>query len=295
MPRSASTYFQQAVFPHIEGFQFVGIETAHYGAAFQHLMYQDDSGYDFDWVKKELAYIYEKNTLISNEVFVGQSLYLSSTNRSRTAQRLKDLFPEAEIMLFIRNQVSLLQSLYSIAVYGGYSEKIEKYIKFTESCDDGKPFGSFPTYEQGEATGQYYYTEVIEAFSKHFEKMHLFLFEDFAGDSDSFLADMAARLDVKIHHETKRNKVNSSLSERQLRLFRMLNVWRPLLQSTRFGRWIFKIKVRFIEHTLSNGSTYKMDTELASRLRQHYRADNQKLLTSKPELNSKRNFKKYYS
>lgn len=294
MPRTASTYFQQAVFPHIEGFQFVGIDTAHYGAAFQHLMYQDDSGYDFDWVKKELAYIYEKDTLISNEVFVGQSLYLSSTNRSRTAKRLKELFPDAEILLVIRNQVALLQSLYSIAVYGGYSEKIEDYIHFTESTDDEKPCGSFPTYVHGEATSQYFYTQLIEAFSSQFEKVHLFLFEDFISDSSSFFAEMANRLEVQINPKTKGNKVNSSLSRRQLRMFRMLNVWRPLLQSTKFGRWIFKIKVRFIEHTLSNSPTYKMDKKLAERLRMHYRGDNQKLLTLKPRLNSKGNFEKYY-
>lgn len=294
MPRAASTFFQQAVFPHIEGFQFVGIETAHYGAAFQHIMYQDDSGYDFDWVKKELAYIYEKDTLISNEVLVGQSLYLASTNRSRTAQRLKELFPEAEILLVIRNQVSLLQSLYSIAVYGGYSEKIEQYIKFTEPSEGKTSREQFPTYEQGEATSQYFYTQLIEAFSSHFEKMHVFLFEDFASNSTLFLGDVAARLGVKINSETKGNKVNSSLSGRQLQLFRILNLWRPLFQSTLFGRWVLKIKIRFIEHALSNSPSYKMDEDLANQLRKHYQANNQKLLSSKPELATSGNFEKFY-
>ena len=174
------------------------------------------------------------------------------------------------------------------------SDKIENYIHFTESGDVRKPLGTFPTYEQGEATCQYFYTQVIQVFSKHFEKMHVFLFEDFTSDSSLFLANMANRLDINVNPKTQSNKVNSSLSGMQLRMFRMLNVWRPLLQSTLFGRWVYKVKVRFFEHVLSNSSTYKMDKKLANRLRNHYRPDNEKLLSAKPELNSKGNFEKHY-
>src|SRR5690554_2825265 len=109
MPRTASTFLQREFFPHVSNFEFYGVDRTQYSEVFQKILYQDDSCFNADEVAAALKPISNKDAILSNELFVGQSLYLHSTNRSRTARRLKQFFPDAEIVLMLRNQLSLLE------------------------------------------------------------------------------------------------------------------------------------------------------------------------------------------
>lgn len=295
MPRAASTYFQKVVFPKIEGITFLGIDTAHYGHTFQKIMYQDDSAFNLEEIRKELDTLCGKTTLISNEVFVGQSRFMSSSNRTRTADRFRLLFPDAEILIVLRNQASLIQSLYAIGVYAGYTGSENDYVKFTESsAHNPSTPENYPSLEEGEATGQYFYTELIKTYTDRFQKTHVVLFEDFKDNPKRFLSELSDKLELKFDEIQDLKKVNSSLSKLQIRLLRTLNLWKPLLQSTQFGRYIFNVKIRFIEHTLKGKTPFRLDKGLRDKLKNHYRQDNQKLVHDLPEINESRNFEKFY-
>ncbi len=294
MPRAASTYFQKVVFPNIEGVEFLGIDVAHYNHTFQKIMYQDDAMFDIESVRKELQVLCGETTLISNEVFVGQSRFMSSTNRTRTADRFRVLFPDAEILIVLRNQPSLIQSLYAIGVYAGYTGSEHDYVKFTESIEEDVAPANYPTLEEGEATGQYFYSELIKTYTDRFQKTHVVLFEDFKDNPDKFLGDLSDKLGLKIGAVQNQKKVNSSLSQRQIKLLRTLNLWKPLLESTKFGRYIFNVKIRFIEHTIKGKTSFKINSNLRKKLSRHYLDDNRKLMKSQPEINASGNFEKFY-
>lgn len=294
MPRTASTFLQREFFPKVNGFTFYGVDTTHYSDAFERLLYQDDSLFSKVEFEKTATEIRSKNTIISNELFVGQSLYLNSTNRSRTARRLRQFFPEAEIVLLIRNQVSLLQSLYTIGIYGGHTCTPEEFIRFS----DGKSTIEnplYPTFAEAESTESYKYSVLIGLYQSLFTKVHVFLFEDFKPNPAAFAERLCIELNLeKVEITAPKNKVNRSLSARQIKLIHRLNRFEPLINRGRFGRWFFGAQLRFIEHRKGGKKPFVFSPELQKKLKNTFREDNRKLGEILPDLNDSGRFDSEY-
>lgn len=294
MPRTASTFLQREFFPKIEGFTFFGVETTHYSDAFQRLLYQDDSLFDEVAFEKTAAEIRSQNTILSNELFVGQSIYLNSTNRSRTARRLQQFFPDAEILIMLRNQVSLLQSLYTLGVYGGHTCTPEEFIRFSDAQSKAK-YPLYPTFTDAEISESYKYTALIDLYQSLFTKVYVFLFEDFKSDPVAFAERLCSELNFeKVEITAPKTKVNSSLSSRQIKLTRILNRFEPLINHGRFGRWLFGVKLRFIEHRMVGKKPFSFSTELTEKLKNYFREDNRKLDKALPELRNSVRFESEY-
>ncbi len=305
MPRAASTFFQQEVLPRVAGYQYAGIERTQYSHAFQQMMYQDDSLFDVAAFAKATEDLRSGDAILSNELFVGQSLYLNATNRSRNFARLATAFPEGEVVLVLRNQEALLRSAYCICIYGGHTGDPEAFIRFGDreygkrpprsNRNSGLPTYRYRTFSPAEHVENYEYMPLLEAARQHFGKVHVFLFEDFQSDPQAFLADFAERLKIELHGlpET-RTKVNRSLSARQIALLLKLNPWKPLMDVSRVGRTLFRRKLQFIERHAGGKQPFRFSPELERELKQYFQADNQQLLSAMPELDAKGNFSKYY-
>ena len=294
MPRTASTFFQSEVFPNFENFVSIGVETTQYHKSFQRLLYQDESFYDEAIIRDELSFDIRQNLILSNELFVGQSLYLNSSNRTRTANRLKQLFPKAEIILFLRNQVDLLESLYSIGVYSGHTSKPEEFVQFDndESSVDAPIYSTFSPKEQ---TEQYKFSSLIRLYQSLFEKVHVFLFEDFRTDPSAFLSAFCLKLNLKLSEQIDfAQTANSSLSARQLNYIRKTNRFKVLLEGSGTGRKIFKKNVHTIEHHLGNKEKFHFAPLLRDRIRNHFQLDNESLQSVLPELSDSENFQRSY-
>ena len=294
MPRTASTYLQQEYFPKIEGFKFYGVDTTQYSDAFQRLLYQDDSLFNENLFEETAAQIRSQDAILSNELFVGQSLYLNSTNRSRTAGRLKKFFPEAEIVLLLRNQVTLLQSLYAIGIYSGHTCSPEEFIRFSNS-DSSIENPLYPTFAEVENTESYNYSHLIELYKQNFSAVHILLFEDFKINPMAFAEGLSEMLNVeKVVISTPTIKVNKSLTDRQIKLITRLNRHKPLLNRGRFGKWLFRYKLRFIEHYISGNTSFKFSPELEKKLKDYYGEDNNKLGNLLPQLVNSKTFQINY-
>lgn len=290
MPRCASTFFQREVFSKLVGFTFYGVETTYYSNAFQRLLYQDESEWNLEEARAFVDALPGPNRIFSNELFNGQTAFMNAGNRSRTAQRLKVLFPEAEILLFLRNQVSLLESLYAIAVYGGYYGSPEDFVKIP-----GDQL-NYNTYEQGEHLEPFRYSALLETYRNSFPKLHTVVFEDFTSDNSGFLEKLLTALGTETVGEIDLNaRHNKSLSRRQLVLFSALNRWKPLIDRGTFGRWLFGVKKRFIEHRIGGSKRFGFEEELRKKIADYYREDNAGLLEIAPELDAEGNFSKHYS
>jgi hypothetical protein len=289
LPRTASTFLQRQVFPKITGFDFIGVDKTFYSKPFQKLLYQDESLYK-ELGRNELIDSKSENILLSNELFCGQSLGMNSTNRTRTVLRLKKVFPEAEIILVLRNQLSLLESLYSIAVYGGYSKRPEDFIKLS-----GKE-REYDTFTPNEHAESFLLTPLVRLYQEYFSKVYVFLFEDFTSGPDAFFEKFKSEIGIELPKSVAHNrKENKSLSQRQIRYFRRMNRTKPLLEQSSLGSGVFRRKLWFGEHILGGKKRFQFSEKLSSDIREFYKEDNMALMTHLPELEDSPNYLKYYS
>lgn len=284
MPRTGSTFLQRSVFPQVPGYQYVDLEFSHYSEIFQKLQYQDDSLYcpqiAADWAAQYAG----KNLILSNENFVGQTLHLAATNRSRNAQRLKQLFPEAEILIVLRNQVDLLQSLYAISVYGNVNLTPERFIHFGESLatTNNKYTAVYRTYEPVEHVELYLYTPLINLYQQLFSKVHVMVYEKFASNQQEFLAELGQVVQADVS-EINRPAANVSPGSRQLKGMRQLNKFAPLL-SSQLGRKVFRKAKYHLEHSVAPGQKFSFSEVLQQRLRAYFAEDNGKLFQNFPQV-----------
>lgn len=294
MPRAASTFFQKAFFPFVKGFRYVGVDNTQYSEHFQKLLYQDESLYRAGHVSAAIETYRDANLILSNELFVGQSLYMAGTNRSRTAERLAALFPDAEILLVLRNQADLLQSLYAIGVYSGHTMPPKDFVRFaTAPSEINHPL--YPTFAPAEITELYTYTHLIALYQRLFKKVHVLLYEDFAENPEAFLASLAQKLDFSLPENTQLGqKVNRSLSARQLYFIKILNRWKPLINRGRLGKGLFGMKMRFVEKRMGGGRVFAFDQALRAKIQTEFRSDNLALPAMLPELEKSENFKRWY-
>lgn len=295
MPRTASTFFQYEVFPNLEDFTNIGVDQTQYSEAFQRLLYQDESRYDESSVGESLKQETAGNLIVSNELFVGQSLYMVSTNRTRNAQRLKRLFPKAEIILFLRNQADLLESLYSIGVYSGHTAKPEEFIRFdNEPSAPANPL--FPTFSAVEQTEQYFYSSLLQIYQEQFEKVHVFLYEDFTSNPIDFIERFCKKLDINLTVEIDFDKrKNSSLSARQLEYLRRTNSLKEIFERSGAGKRIFRKNVQAIEHRISGKSKFHFAPVLRKKIKDHFLEDNLLLTKMDSEFKDSENFVKHYT
>lgn len=256
MPRTASTFLQKAVFPGATDFLYIGPEETQYSVHFQRLLYQDDTLWDGAAFAAAFAERHGSNLLLSNELFAGQGLYLSATNRTRTAQRLAQAFPDAAIVLVLRHPVTLLQSLYTLGVYSGFTMGPEEFVHLQGMTSTSR-HPLYPTFAPGETTEVYRFAPLIRLYKSLFARVHVYFFEDFTTDPGAFIQRMSHDLNMVFRQQPDyRQRQNRSLSATQVKLLRMLHLWKPLLCSTRAGTALYRMKLRWIEKAFAGGRGY---------------------------------------
>ena len=99
--KTGTNYFQKRIWSQLKTYSILTRPFTVQNHAFSMLQYADDSMYDKELVINELGKIEAENLLISDPLLTGKSITFSYINRSIIAKRLKELFPEAKIILFI--------------------------------------------------------------------------------------------------------------------------------------------------------------------------------------------------
>ncbi|GGA24450.1 hypothetical protein [Okeania sp. KiyG1] len=129
LPKTATTFLQDKIFPRLNNTTLISRPYTQQSKTFNQLQYADDCYYDPEEIKKEIGKIAASKILISDEIFCGTNLTI---NRTLIVRRLKQAFPQAEIIIFLRGQQSLLMSSYNQAVKMGYTGNIKKYIWYSK-------------------------------------------------------------------------------------------------------------------------------------------------------------------
>ena len=127
--------------------------------------------------------------IISDDGLQGRGTYVYSY----PIARIKSFFPNAEIMITVRNQLTAIQSYYC---YGGYRLKQvpaanefnrKKQITFNEFLD-------YSIHNHGNTYLHYLkYQQLLRVIERHFskEKIHVLLFEEMVKRPEIFLSHMA--------------------------------------------------------------------------------------------------------
>ncbi|MEY2978397.1 MAG: hypothetical protein ACO31I_18375 [Prochlorotrichaceae cyanobacterium] len=246
LQKTASTYLQSEFFPRLSDIVYIGRPYTQENYAFNTLQYADRSLYEPTALSQEIERIKEiaqdKPILISDELFSGYAFY-NFINRGLIAERLSEVVPNAEIVLFLRGQVDLIISLYNQYVKTGWIHKkldqsflqrpgkgfsLEQWLKGRRKWNIYNRF----IFHHSVCTPEHFrYTKLYSLYAQLFRKVHVFLYEDFDKNPEVCLSRIASILSVNTSNDVSHNlekTVNKRLDSHQLRQHRLLNKLEPL-------------------------------------------------------------------
>ena len=287
--KTGSTYLQDAIWPQASEYSLISRPYTQHNHAFNQMQYADDTLYNKGLIKNEISKFDSNPLLISDENFSGKPVYFSYLNRSLIAKRLYEIFPSAEIILFIRDQIDIMKSHYSSYIKMPFGiKKIDDLFynssidyNFNDSLKKKNPSLSTLYYN----TNDYFvhmdcfkYSPLIEMYQKIFKKCHIFLYEDLLNHQNEVLDQLSYILGHKL--DLKKNIYNKSLSPSELSKQRFSNKLNLFLGNNRYIRKIIT-NINKINPLLSSDKDLK--SNLKFMVKDYYKSDNQiikKLLTS---------------
>ena len=241
--KTATTWFQQRLYPHVKNFEYFKNRND-----FRELVLNKDY-YDFCYKTARLKI----ENLVVNDFVVCEENILGGLRENSLitidiANRLKQVFPEAQMVFFIRSQPSRLAStyLYYLKQNGGtYSPK--KFIQKQFNLPNKRGDINFSHLE---------YHRVIELYKKLFgvQNVHVFLYEEFAKDNWLFIENYCSKMGLEVDISTINfAKENEGLRKGLVNLARFLGCFyqKPIIHKSVFlqipyAEGIAKRKLRFL-------------------------------------------------
>ena len=130
-PKTGTTFLQKELFPQVKTINYVKLSLIN--LLLRRITFQDSFSYDANAIKKEIErHISNGKNVISFEGFVGQAFF-KFINNKLIADRLSVLFSHAKIIIAIRDQYSLLESIYKQYVQEGGVKGFRRFINFKEN------------------------------------------------------------------------------------------------------------------------------------------------------------------
>ena len=273
-PKTATTWLQKKFFPKVENYQYfmpwvsnveiIGVDPM-------------DPNYNMSkWKEKD-------NLIISNENFLGIGR-TSGFIRVGLANRLKEIFPDAKIILFIRNQIDLIASEYSWYVKkAGCTLSPEKFIRYK----DGHVHNIF-TYKPHHLM----FDKVIDLYTNLFGKnqVYVYLYEDLKSNPKTFLKQFSDQHNLKVNTNlVDFSPINTRLRKRLVPFIRAANLFTQpkILYRHHFislpylGNYVPRIAEWLNKYSIWGNipeSTQVLGPLLSDELRSYYKESNQRLI-----------------
>ncbi len=269
-PKCGSTFLQAEVFPKIRAVKTDS--TTESGAfllkAVPHIMTLDEIYYDPGFVKECSKKIPDEINVISYEGFAGFVSLGRGVCSNIIARRLHEVFPEAKILIVIRNQKTIIPSLYM------------HDVKIGIPCDFHKWLGLF------RVTFRYVflkYSKLIECYQKEFgkERVKVVFFEElFKEQTVESILDFAEIDDCGIREIDFNAKKNPAYTPLSLAMTRFLNSHFGTKMNFGagfvYGFWRYRLApyVDKISDIAGLRKKKLIDEEILSMLRAWYEEDN---------------------
>jgi len=227
--KTASTLFQRRLFAKHPAIAYIGEDCFGYEVLredLDKLLHEDESVYD----EKKMIKLFEQSKK-ENKTFLFSSEDIMGTRHpTQTAKRLKTLLPNAQIVMVMRNQMTTFPSWY--VNHGSFLKLVPKsYWKKYVSFEDWLEYCfNFPYTTPLEAMNyEKYYAIFKEVFGV--ENIHVFLYEEFLENRETFYEKWAEVLDIPADDISKYldgHQERSSLSVFDFKIHKM-SKFSPLL------------------------------------------------------------------
>jgi len=289
--KTATTFLQKEVWPQLTSYTYLTRPYTQHNHAFNQLQYADDSLYSKELVAKEIEKIGAGKLLISDESLSGKPIFFSYMNRSMIARRLKELLPSATIVLFIRDQKDIMLSHYSSYIKMPYGVKgiqeffwkpqenytYDNYLSNPDAYDLDTLY--YNTNDYFIHVDSFLYIPLINLYAELFDKVHIFLYEEFKEDKGLVINRLEEITGQKIKIDSD-IKINKSLSYRELEKKRKNNILLAYIKN-RYAKKLFKI----FFSKMPASSNDDLSVVIAKFIGNYYSEDNKLLKKSYPDLN----------
>jgi Sulfotransferase family len=220
--KTATTWFQKSFYPTVRNFAYVPRERVKAALL-------SDTPFSFDPAKaREVLQLDETLPPILCEEELSGYLHnggLIGYMSAEMAHRIKSVFPDAQIVIFIRSQADMIAATYQQYIRGGGTHSVRRYL-FPKRYLHGAaaepykiPRFSFAHFE---------YDRLIAHYDAIFgrENVHVVLYEAFCSDNAGTLAKMQERLGFEAEPGPKAGRrVNRSYGAALIPFARFLNLF----------------------------------------------------------------------
>jgi len=231
LPKTGTTTLQKDIFPSLQGWGLLTRPQTQRDFFMNFLQYADESLWEKDRPPVPSMLAARGNLIVSDEALSGKLLGWGATNRTRNIRRLAQLFPGARALIFLRDQASLIRSMYSTFLLMPYGEprEISEFLwppKQGRNRREGiNRLGS----GQGELyfnTNQFYlhldsllFSPLISAVSEGFPGPEVILYEEMA-DNPAAVSEKLSKLfgeKVSLEGIAPRNRSEDNIKKYNLR------------------------------------------------------------------------------
>ncbi|MFH0894100.1 MAG: hypothetical protein V2A54_06665 [Bacteroidota bacterium] len=293
IPKTASTFLQQKVFSEIPGIQLITLPDTQLDKAFGMLQYADDSIYNASFVKNAIEKRFlpdSKKILISDEGFSGRLKNLNCINRSLIANRLKQIFPDAQILIFLRGQESMLWAHYSQSIKNTLEiKRIGEYYRHPDFANFLNIYSSKNKYQKigyyshaGHCSPECFrYYELIHLYKSLFEKVEVILYEDLIKNPNSIKNKLEVFFNELLSEKTNdsEKRINQGIYGDKLNKKWFANKTYFLLRKKWMRNFVYFFYKKRVDHFM------KLEKEfIHSVATTFYKEDNLKILKQYPEI-----------
>lgn len=281
--KTASTWFQQNLYPKVSNHHFVDRRTVQQ-------IFTKPRAFDFNPEDgMRILSEFEADKLILCEEKLSGNFHSGSLHgliSKEMADRVHQVLPRSKIVIFIRNQLTLIPSAYSQYIKRGGTCKLKDYI--------------FPLYNDSYLSPRFsldnlVYNDLIDHYTDLFGKdnVHIYRYEDFASDNKNFIDNFCNKFNIEhqLDIDEISKRVNLSYDLKSIRSQRIANLFSDspivphnhLFDAPRFREYITNMirrrsqkRTMKIPITIANLSSDEFSQRIESRFKKPNRDLNDK-------------------
>ena len=191
LAKTGTTFLQKRIFPHLKGTHYVEWNSYFFSLQFQKLKYMNQTIHE-DEIKSAFEdYLFsfdEDNLLISDESLTKPWDRGRSVSGSLLA--IKRLFPEAHILISIREQTALLRSLYLQSLRQGWTLSPASFLRYKVDKFVDIDFDEFRYIE----IRYFDYRYLLKTLRGLFDSVTVLLYEELLSSPSGFIASLAEKV-----------------------------------------------------------------------------------------------------
>jgi hypothetical protein len=283
--KTATNWFQRVFYPSVKNYRYVKRKTVR-----KAFLFPDAFCFDPEEARRGLFGISKQPPILCEEELSG-NIHTGGHGgcfSKDVAERLLKTLPNARIVIFIRNQVDMIASVYLQYIKEGGTHRPKRYLFPRQHLS---PSGFSPYHTPLFSFDHFRYRPLIEHYQDLFgpSRVHVFAYETFKADNRGFVKQLAERFDLEVDFSLVDYSLsNKSYTARTLALARMINrfTYRDVPDKNRFFHvpLLYKNSRKILKHFnqvpfMGRPPTPErlLGTRLVDYIRCYYYADNLKM------------------